>query len=76
MTKIIKNMNKLYEYVESIDCFMNKIFLDSIYHSFEKNIIDCKREDIVNGRLMSETAKFKYVFEKSLIRCDYKAIIS
>lgn len=26
----------MYEYVESIDCFMNKIFLDSIYHSFER----------------------------------------
>ena len=68
-------------YTNTIEGFWShfKKMVFGMYHSVSKKYLQRYIDEEVyrwNTRLMSESARFKYVFEKSLTRCDYKAVVA
>lgn len=68
-------------YTNTIEGFWShfKKMVFGMYHSVSKKYLQRYIDEEVyrwNTREMSESARFKYVFEKSLTRCDYKAIVA
>ena len=67
-------------YTNTIEGFWShfKKMVFGMYHSVSKKYLQRYIDEEVyrwNTRLMSESARFKFVFEKSLTRCDYKAVV-
>jgi transposase-like protein len=68
-------------YTNTIEGFWShfKKMVFSTYHFVSKKHLQEYIDEEVyrwNTRLMSESARFKYVFEKSLTRCDYKTVVA
>jgi len=68
-------------YTNTIEGFWShfKKMVFGTYHFVSKKHLQRYIDEEVyrwNTRLMSESARFKYVFEKSLTRCDYKAVVA
>ena len=67
-------------YTNTIECFWShfKKMVFGTYHFVSKKHLQRYIDEEVyrwNTRLMSESARFKDVFSKSLTRCDYKAVV-